>query len=820
MSPLPALRACGVLALISGLALSQAAFSQPVPSTPPPAASEVREVNADLQPFQGRPVRGVRFRVPAAGAGSREGDLPAEEDLLARNQLRQTVGVPFDALIVTQDVSRLNRLGRFRRVEANVQLLADGSVDLVYFVTLQPLITAVQTVGNRAFDDDELVGDLRLEGTPVDPTLLERVSRRIEDQYRAKGYYNALVSVDEAELEDSGIVVFSVREGIKTRVSEVRFEGAKSFLPGQLKKAVKTKEAWIIDFFRDTAGVDNDKLDEDVGSLIGFYKDRGYLDVRADRTVTPSPDGKEAIVTFIVDEGPVYTVRDVQMRMGEGETPVISLEQMQGLLRVKSGDVYSEGELRESIKAVAAAYGTLGYADATVNRQLLREPGESRVDIRLVVRQGVQSRTGMVLLRGNTETRSEVIREQITLEPERPLDPGEIEVSRKRIERLRLFAPSSVKSSILPEREDEPGYRDVLFEVTEQRNRSFNFGAGVSSDASVTGRIAVTQRNFDITDWPDTWSELWSGEGFYGGGQNFTIEAVPGNRVRIFSISLSDPYAFGTDYSLSGSAYYRDRLYRAYTEQRIGAKVAAGRRFGSRWAVSFPLTIEQVELSDIDADAPTEYFDFQEGNALLSAGIQFSRSDVDDVTFPSKGSNIELGLTQYTGDFTFAKIGAEYSRYFKLDEDALNQKTVLQLTSRVGYIPQGQEDVPFYERYYMGGQTFRGFGFRAVAPIGIRNDTGGVADDTVGGIFSFFAGAEIRRPLLSELVSGVLFIDTGTVDDEIDVSAYRVSVGFGFRIYIQQLSNAPLAFDFGFPILKEDTDETRLFTFTIDLPFN
>jgi outer membrane protein assembly factor BamA len=30
----------------------------------------------------------------------------------------------------------------------------------------------------------------------------------------------------------------------------------------------------------------------------------------------------------------------------------------------------------------------------------------------------------------------------------------------------------------------------------------------------------------------------------------------------------------------------------------------------------------------------------------------------------------------------------------------------------------------------------------------------------------------------------------------------------------------PLAFDFGFPLLKEDTDRERFFTFTLELPFN
>ena len=41
----------------------------------------------------------------------------------------------------------------------------------------------------------------------------------------------------------------------------------------------------------------------------------------------------------------------------------------------------------------------------------------------------------------------------------------------------------------------------------------------------------------------------------------------------------------------------------------------------------------------------------------------------------------------------------------------------------------------------------------------------------------------------------------------------------GIRLYVPQISPAPIGFDFGFPILKEPTDETRVFTFFIDLPF-
>ena len=48
--------------------------------------------------------------------------------------------------------------------------------------------------------------------------------------------------------------------------------------------------------------LDNEMLDADVSGLIRFYRDRGYLDAR-DRRITPSPDGREAIVTFVIDEG-------------------------------------------------------------------------------------------------------------------------------------------------------------------------------------------------------------------------------------------------------------------------------------------------------------------------------------------------------------------------------------------------------------------------------------------------------------------------------------------------------------------------------------
>ena len=46
-----------------------------------------------------------------------------------------------------------------------------------------------------------------------------------------------------------------------------------------------------------------------------------------------------------------------------------------------------------------------------------------------------------------------------------------------------------------------------------------------------------------------------------------------------------------------------------------------------------------------------------------------------------------------------------------------------------------------------------------------------------------------------------------------------MSVGAGIRLKVPFLGQAPFAFDFAVPIVKEDDDETRLFSFDVALPF-
>ena len=824
-------------------------------------AQESAESISDISVYENRPIARVLVRGSMTSEGSRT-PLSEEARQQAFNVLVSSAGSIFNAKQVRDDIRQLNRLGLYQRVEIYAGLTEDGEVELAFDLFERLLVIDVQVTGNIELNDTDIHSMIDvLPGTPIDRFQIDRSARRIEELYRNKGYYFVRVNVDEEELADTGLVIFRVLEGNRLKVTGIRFSGNEAFENKKLRREIKTRKANVLR----RGQLDNTVLDIDIANLIVFYKDRGYLDIRADRLIQPAPNGREAIVTYLIEEGPLYTMREVQIDIdsGEDEEQVFDRQQIAGLMTIKPGDVYSVRDLDESIKIITDAYGQMGYIDAQVVRLERRDENQPLVDLVVAIAEGGRSRVGEVIIQGNDLTRQEVIRRQIELKPTRPMDSTAMERSKTRLRLLQLFndrtgakvtpqesgveffaevwddefVPRARKSdspdsgseaedqgkdpitlTLTPP--DKTSFRDVLIEIEETNTGSFDLGGAVSSDSGVVGRIAITQRNFDIRDTPDSFGEFFAGRAFRGGGQTFQIEALPGNEVQTFRVSLTEPYLMESNYSGAVSAFFRRRDFDEFDEKRAGLTLGLGRRFGTRWTGNLNFRYNEIELGDIDPSRPVDVFKASNPTTLVGLAASLSRNTLDSRVRPTSGSRTSIGIEQVAGDFTFTPIEIKHNMFIPIREDYLGRSTVLKLSSELGYIPQDRDSSPTYERYYLGGQDFRGFEFRSISPKGIRNDTGLASDDPVGGNYKIFLGAEIQQPIYEDLLSVVAFIDSGTVTFDPGFDDYRVSVGFGFRIFMPALSPAPLAFDFGFPIVEESTDKSRLFTFSVDLPFN
>lgn len=825
------MRPSAVLLLVGVAACAATSLGQPVggPVGEPADPGLGAPVDEDVSAYEGRPIRQILLRRPASseapegpeGGGPVFAEVDGSDAQRALNNIRTIAGSAYREELILADVARLNRLNAFARVDTFVQLVADGSVDVYFVLEPQKLIADVQVTGNRRINDQKIAGEIDvLVGTPIDRFQIERAARRIENVYRERGFFNAEVTIDEQQLVENNIVLFRVREGDRVKITDIRFPGADSFTRGQLLREVESVRAGL--FRRGT--IDELRLDSDVGSLVEFYKDRGHLDVRVDFELQPSPDGREAILNFIVQEGAVYTFRELIVEYVGSEAPgydrVFEPAQILGLMSLKPGDVYGAKAIDASVQTIDLAYGKLGHTDVLVRRFDQRDTERPEVDMVLQITPGPRYLVGEVITTGNDITQTRVLLREAELKPGRPLDADRLAATERNLRRVQLFNPRRLELTLQRPDPTDPRYRDVLIEIEETNTGSLDLGGAVNSDAGLIGRLALTQRNFSINDTPESLGELFSGRAFRGGGQTFNIELAPGERVETYSVSLSDPALLDTDFSGSAALFFRNRDFDEFDEERFGGRFGLGRRFGTRWSGNLSLRTERVRLGDISPFRPTDIFELEgEQNTIIGIGPSLTRTTYDDLFLPTRGSRTELSHEFVTGDFNFNRFSAEHTFFIPLREDFFGRTTALSFRGRVGYIPEDRADVPTFERFYLGGQSFRGFEFRTISPRGNRAIDGLPSDDPIGGTWLVFAGAEIRQPVLTELLAVAAFIDSGTVTFDPGFEDYRVSVGVGIRISVPQLSPAPLAFDFGFPIAQEETDEERLFTFSIDLPF-
>lgn len=751
--------------------------------------------------FEGRPITQLDF----VGLG----DTP---ERLAKNQVRALPGTIYTQDIIDGDLVRLTSLGRFREIVPLVQILDDGSVALTYRVTEQPALADVQVVGNKAIIDTTLLTKVLLRaGDPRDEHLIAQGTERIVAEYRERGYFAASVVVDEELLERDGVLIYRIVEGPRVRIRKIAFEGNETFPKRQLESEIRSDAYFPV---INSGQLDRDQLSRDATSIRDFYRNRGYLDAQVGRRIDLSNDLRDASVVFIIKEGRQYRIRDIRVK-GHGVFPV---KQIEGRLTLTRGAVVSADELDASAQAIRAMYGKLGYLDVRVRLVPLFLGDEPQVDLEVDINEGQAYTVGKVIVRGNTITQTKVVlRELRGIDPGRPFDLAEMERTRRRLRGSRLFSDATV--TVLGDQDDP--VRDVLVEVAETNTGEVNFGVGISSDSGLVGQISVQQRNFDFADPPRSFGEALSGRAFRGAGQQFNLTIQPGNETNNFAINWREPRFRESDYSLGLGAQLSTRELEDFDRTRGRLSVSVGKRFGDIWSGSVSGRVEQVEIDEIDDEAPTDVFAVAGGNTLSGLGLTVRRTTVDNQINPTTGSRLELGINQIGilgGDFDFTRLTADYRKFWTVDEDFLGRRTVVGLRLEVGAIPQDGE-APFFERFYAGGHSsFRGFEFRGVGPRGVNALTGGVSDEGVGGDWLTLFGMYYELPVYQNILRWNFFTDMGTIQEDFGFDEWRVSVGTGARFAIPLLGQAPFAIDVAFPLIKEDTDETQVLSFNIALP--
>src|SRR6266404_3428959 len=199
--------------------------------------------------------------------------MVSKERILA--QMRTKVGQPYSDQVVEQDVEALYRTGAILNVRIFAEPEGDG-VKVTVAVQTRSIVREIVIDGAERIKAKKLRKEIKLRlNQPINEAQLEEARQKIIEIYQAHGFtdISAQFRVDPIdEAHGTARVVFTVNEGAKGAVSQIRFEGNTHFSDWRLRKEMKTKRKTIVSFIDKSGRLDEAQLQQDMDKSAGFTR--------------------------------------------------------------------------------------------------------------------------------------------------------------------------------------------------------------------------------------------------------------------------------------------------------------------------------------------------------------------------------------------------------------------------------------------------------------------------------------------------------------------------------------------------------------------
>jgi outer membrane protein insertion porin family len=760
-----------------------------------------------------------------------------------RVNIRAKAGDIYRPSSTQDDVRSLYATGQFYNIRVSTDQSTNGGVLLTYIVQARPRITEITLVGNKKLSDSKLKKKITVKvGDPLDEQKLFTDVQEMKKLYEKYGYPDTQVKyvLNIDENAGTGRVTFQIVESPKIRITSVQFVGAAAFTQKQLSKVIKTRKHWMWSWLTGSGVFKEDQFDDDKETLADFYRNHGYLDFEIKDIKFSNPTTNRLAITFYIYEGRQYKIGSIKFsgnkiftvaQIEAGMKANHNYQRLKGKLGKNElvmdvGDIYTPDGLKQDTVAVQDFYGSKGYIDVMegVTLRVVQIPNVNTgtMDLEFQIDEGRKTYVEKINIAGNLKTKDKVIRRELAIAPGDVFDMVRVKISKQRLDGLNYFEKVDTESAPLDP--SVPGRKNLDIDVTEKNTGNLTFGAGFSSVDSLVGYVEMTQGNFDLFHPPT----------FTGGGQKLRLKAQLGTERQDYELSFIEPWFLNRKLAL-GVDLYRHQLNfespnNMYDESRSGFRLSLTRALWSDFFIgSVSYTLEQVGISlnnpynkesflpppavpgtpnpnSGKAEVPQAILD-QTGAHLFNRFETTLAYDTRNSTqLPNHGQRTEIDPEFSAGSSSFMKVQLRTAWYFP----GFAKGHVIEVVGRTGIATStGGGDVPFYDRYYLGGlYSLRGFKFRNVSPREAFNPTYPyVKNEPIGGDSYYFGSVEYSIPLLEKDnglgVRIAAFYDVGSVGTGSTTFSgnFDDDWGLGFRLNIPHLG--PLRLDYGIPITHD-----------------
>ncbi len=689
-----------------------------------------------------------------------EGSQRIEQDtVLSYTKLR--VGQPFTNETLDQAIKDLYASDFF----ADVSIAGADSGNLVLRIRENPVINRVILEGNKRLKEDKIRKEIKLAPRQIfTRTAVRQDIARIVELYRRQGRFAASIQPKMVALDQNRVdVVFEISEGSKSKVRAINIIGNEVFKDSKLREQMATKQARLTTLLSSNTSYDQDRMAYDQQKLRQFYLTEGYADFRVTSAVAElTPDRKDFIITYVVEEGPRYKFGDVTV---DSSIRDFDNKKLAEGLTIKKGDWYDAKKVENSVDQLNETAGLFGYAFTEVNPEFNRDRETLTMSMNFNIAEAKRSYVERVEINGNTNTQDKVIRREIRLAEGDAFNSFQVKRSTDRINSLGYFQE---KFELKQNPGSAPDRVILTADIEEKSTGELQLSAGFSSLESFIIQASIRQRNFR------------------GKGQELRASVNYSSYSKSIELGFTEPYLFDKNIAIGGDIFRRDYnsfnltasgdRNTTYQQVSTGFQLRTGVPLTEYWSLSgrYGLSFDNVTLDRstyytngvCDPIRAGRYLCDSIGNrATSSVGYSLVFDSLNSRLRPSAGHNFIFSqdFAGLGGDVKYIRTKFNASKFW-----GIGGGFIASARAEGGYIKsleksrgEGIDKIRITDRFYLGEPDFRGFDIRGVGPrvqrVPYVTDANGVqtlttnrdniVDDALGGRAYYSGRLELEIPL-------------------------------------------------------------------------
>lgn len=610
-----------------------------------------------------------------------------------------------------------------------------------------PVINRIVLEGNKRIKEDKILPEIKMAPRQIFTRSKVRADvARIIELYKRQGRFAASVEPKMVMLDQNRVdIVFEISEGPKSKVRAINIIGNEQFSDGELRGEMMTKEAGgITKIFSSGTSYDPDKMAFDQQKLRQFYLTKGYADFRIVSAVAElTPDKRDFILTYVVEEGPRYKFGDVKV---QSQLRDFDEERLAKTLPMKKGDWYDAKQVEDTIEQLNTTLGAFGYAFADVRPDYARSKEDLTMGLTFNIAEAPRVYVEKIDVNGNTLTQDKVVRREFRLAEGDAFNTLQVKRSTARINSLGYFQE---KFEVEQKQGSAPDRIILEANVEEKPTGELQLSAGYSSLEKLIFQGSIQQRNFR------------------GRGQTIGLSLSYSQYSKSAEVSFTEPYLFDKNVSLGASVYRRDynnfnfstggernTLYRnATTGLSVRAGLALTEYISAIGSYTFNhdnITVDPNLYYSDRLSADLQCDPIRAGRYLCDAigtrttsmvGLSLIYDTLDNRVRPSRGQNASV-TTEFAGlggSVKYARLRLNAAKYWPVGKGFIfsvrGEGGAIASLGRKSDATAGTDGVFLTDRFYLGEPTIRGFDIRGVGPRVIRKfyqDTNG--DSVVDGL--------------------------------------------------------------------------------------